>query len=146
MRDLEDRALTRHGFHGEWNYTLLAAPDPQPEPPAPDPQPDLGAWNHPVLTGLDPAAVHALAAALALPAASVLRLLLVCHWLQDLCSNWSPAGPNPIDDETRGPRAARTGHRYRNDSEPTAGKSQRVQPGRRRWRCQPVNGPPGSFH
>ena len=34
MRDLEDRALTRHGFHGEWNYTLLAAPDPQPEPPA----------------------------------------------------------------------------------------------------------------
>ena len=59
MRDLEDRALTRHGFHGEWNYTLLAAPDPQPEPPAPDPQPDLGAWNHPVLTGLDPAAAPA---------------------------------------------------------------------------------------
>ena len=29
MRDLESRALTRHDFHGEWNYTLTAAP---PEP------------------------------------------------------------------------------------------------------------------
>ena len=39
MQDLEDRALTRHGFHGEWNYTLLPAlrpaPEPQPEPAPP---------------------------------------------------------------------------------------------------------------
>jgi hypothetical protein len=74
MAELEDRALTRHGFHGEWNYTLLAAPrpapDPQPEPPAPDRPCDLAALNHPALTGLAPAALDALAAALALPAAA----------------------------------------------------------------------------
>ena len=33
MKDIEDRCLTRHGFHGEWNYTML------PRPPAPAPQP-----------------------------------------------------------------------------------------------------------
>jgi transposase len=45
MRDIEDRALTRHRFHGEWNYTLLpvlrAAPDPRRHPrrPARPPRP-----------------------------------------------------------------------------------------------------------
>ena len=29
IRDLEARAITRHDWHGEWNYTLTAAP---PEP------------------------------------------------------------------------------------------------------------------
>jgi hypothetical protein len=23
MHDIEERCLTRHAFHGEWNYTLL---------------------------------------------------------------------------------------------------------------------------
>jgi len=68
------------------------------------------------------------------------RCHLICHWLQDLCSNWSPAGPNPIDDETYGLRA---------DGRPSATattasrwpvRSQRVQPGRRR--CPAVCGPP----
>jgi hypothetical protein len=36
MADLEDRALARHAFHGDWNYALLPAPRPaSPEPPRP---------------------------------------------------------------------------------------------------------------
>ena len=39
IKDLEDRALTRHGFHGDWNYTFppvpRPAPPPEPEPAAP---------------------------------------------------------------------------------------------------------------
>ena len=105
MRDLEDRALTRHGFRGEWNYTLLAAPDPQPEPPAPDPQPDLAAWNHPVLTGLDPAAVPALAAAAATaaapppaPAAAARSATPAASWppaCTCTCNRASPPPPSP---------------------------------------------------
>jgi hypothetical protein len=45
--------LTRHHWHGEWNYTLR--PDPPAPPPAP-PGPGLTAWAHPALTGLAPAA------------------------------------------------------------------------------------------
>jgi transposase len=71
-RDIEERCLTRHDFHGEWNYTLIpvprAAPAPEPEPPPPGwPR---GALNHPALTGLAPADVTALAAALEVPAAA----------------------------------------------------------------------------
>jgi hypothetical protein len=46
MKDLEDRVLDRHAFHGEWNYTMLAVPRPPPGPdpaPPPDPGPDLAA-------------------------------------------------------------------------------------------------------
>jgi Rhodopirellula transposase DDE domain len=31
MNDIEDRALTRHRFHGEWNYTLLPVLGPAPK-------------------------------------------------------------------------------------------------------------------
>ena len=73
IRDIEERALTRHGFHGEWNYTLLAAPRPAPEP---EPEPELPGWprtalNHPALTGLDPEDVTALTAALEIPAGAL---------------------------------------------------------------------------
>ena len=68
MRDIEDRHLTRHDWHGEWNYTLLAAPRPAPDPGPPRPAPgrpcSQGDLNRPALTGADPAAVAALAAAL----------------------------------------------------------------------------------
>jgi Rhodopirellula transposase DDE domain len=70
MTEIEDRALTRHGFHGEWNYAFGAVPRPAPEPgppPAPPGLCDPAALNHPALTGLDPAALDALAAALDLP-------------------------------------------------------------------------------
>jgi Rhodopirellula transposase DDE domain len=54
MKDLEDRVIARHGFHGDWNYTLLAvprpAPDPGPEPPPPRTAPDLAALDQPALT------------------------------------------------------------------------------------------------
>src|SRR6516225_6773651 len=35
MRDIEDRALIRHAFHGERNYALRPAPGPAPRPPPP---------------------------------------------------------------------------------------------------------------
>ena len=36
MKDLEDRVITRHAFHGGWNYTLLPVPRPAaPAPPGP---------------------------------------------------------------------------------------------------------------
>jgi DDE family transposase len=73
IKDIEDRHLTRHEFHGEWNYAFgpvpRPAPDPQPEPepPAPAGLCDPAVLNHPALTGLDPAALDALAAALDAP-------------------------------------------------------------------------------
>jgi transposase len=73
MRDIELRALTRHGFHGEWNYTfppaLRRAPEPAPPPAAP-PGPDLDTLTHPALTGMPRAAFDDLAASLQLPYAA----------------------------------------------------------------------------
>src|ERR1700723_846300 len=78
MKDLEDRVIARHGFHGDWNYTLLPVPRPAPDPgpaPAPAPQPsrpaaDLAALDQPALTGLPPGGAAALAAGLAIPHAA----------------------------------------------------------------------------
>jgi hypothetical protein len=71
MEELEQRAVARHGFHGEWNYTLLPSPRPAPEPGPPPPAPagrcGQDTLNHPALTGIDPAALTALAAALEVP-------------------------------------------------------------------------------
>jgi len=72
MRGIEDRHLTRHEFHGGWNYAVLPVPRPAPAPaPAAPAAPaglcDPAALNHPALTGLDPAALDALAAALDAP-------------------------------------------------------------------------------
>ena len=69
-KDIEDRHLTRHEFHGEWNYTVLPVPRPAPEPEPPPARPgraDPGLLNHPALTGMDPADLTALAAALEIP-------------------------------------------------------------------------------
>jgi len=71
------------------------------------------------------------------------RCHLICHWLQDLCSNWSPAGPNPIDDETHGLRADRRASATATTARRRPVRSQGVQPGRRR--CPPAYGPPRSF-
>ena len=53
--EMDALPLTRHDWHGEWNYTLRPEP-PAPQPPAPPPGPGHAAWAHPALTGLDPAA------------------------------------------------------------------------------------------
>jgi transposase len=48
--EMDALPLTRHHWHGDWNYTL------RPEPPARPPAgPGTTAWAHPALTGLDPA-------------------------------------------------------------------------------------------
>ena len=39
MRDLEDRALIRHAFHGEWNYACPPRPPPAPAPRRAGPRP-----------------------------------------------------------------------------------------------------------
>ena len=68
MKDLEDRALNRHEFHGEWNYTLLAVPRPAPGPgPAARPGPDLDALADPAVTGIPRGELAAAAAALETP-------------------------------------------------------------------------------
>ena len=74
MRYLDERILDRHGTHGEWNYTIRPAPGPEPDPgPEPEPAPEQAGrcpqaiLNHPALTGMDPAGVQALAAALEVP-------------------------------------------------------------------------------
>jgi hypothetical protein len=77
MTDLETRALTRHRFCSEWNYTLLPVLRPA-EPPAPAPPgpaaaaqaalaPVLAALASPQLTGLPRAELADLAASLELP-------------------------------------------------------------------------------
>ena len=70
MKNLEDTCLTRHAWHGDWNYTLLARPaaPPPPPPPARPPRPvSQDALSHPALTGLPPGAVEDLAAELEIP-------------------------------------------------------------------------------
>jgi hypothetical protein len=80
MTDLETRALTRHAFHGEWNYAFPPVPRPAPpEPPAaPAPAaaaraalaPVVAALASPELTGLSRQDLTALAASLELPCAA----------------------------------------------------------------------------
>jgi len=52
--EMDALPLTRHDWHGDWNYTLRPEPPAQP-PPAPPPGPGTAEWAHPALTGLDPA-------------------------------------------------------------------------------------------
>jgi hypothetical protein len=81
MAALEDGGpLTRHGWHGDWNYTLHPAAAPGPAAgdapaasPAPAPPPgrcDQATLSHPALTGLPPGDLAALTAALELPFAA----------------------------------------------------------------------------
>jgi len=72
MRYLEERILDRGAVRGEWNYSVLPVPRPAPEPdPQPGPRPagrcPQDVLNHPALTGMEPADLQALAAALQVP-------------------------------------------------------------------------------
>src|SRR5438876_1730073 len=66
--------VSRHPWHGEWNYTLLPAPAAPPAPaaaPGPArPGPDLAWLTRPAITGLPGPAIDALTAAPARPAAA----------------------------------------------------------------------------
>jgi Rhodopirellula transposase DDE domain len=74
MKDIETRYLTRGEWHGEWNYTLHARPlhDPEPGPGPASPSRLAGTaeLNQPALTGMQPADLTALAAALDVPFAA----------------------------------------------------------------------------
>ena len=81
MAGLEQHALTRHRFHGEWNYTLHPAPVTPPRPPAPPVPapaaaalaalaPVISALASPELTGLSRQDLAALAASAELPHAA----------------------------------------------------------------------------
>jgi hypothetical protein len=77
MDDLEDRALTRHDFHGEWNYTLRHAPAPAAAAPPPAAPPARAARDQiaaaladPALTGITRPDFDAPTASLELPAAA----------------------------------------------------------------------------
>jgi len=72
MKQIEERALTRHAFHQDWNYTAhppLQGPAPPPEPPAPPSRLDqaIGILNCPALTGMSRQDLAVLAGALELP-------------------------------------------------------------------------------
>jgi transposase len=47
--------LTRHHWHGDWNYTLRPEPPAPPPPRRVPPGPGHTDWAHPALTGLTPA-------------------------------------------------------------------------------------------
>jgi hypothetical protein len=74
IKDIQDRHLNRHEFHGDWNYTLLPVPRPAPEP-APGPilpgRASRDVLNHRALTGMAPAALDAWAASLEDPIAAL---------------------------------------------------------------------------
>ena len=59
--------LTRHDWHGDWNYTLHPRPPAPPPPPAPA-RPRRAPWlGHPALTGMTAAGWDQLTTALAVP-------------------------------------------------------------------------------
>jgi Rhodopirellula transposase DDE domain len=70
--------ITRHHWHGDWNYTLhpqaatpASAPATAPQPKASQPRPDLAWLSHPAITGMPGPAFDALTAALTTPAAAL---------------------------------------------------------------------------
>jgi hypothetical protein len=74
MAALEDGGpLTRHDWHGDWNYTLHPTPDARPQDtpaPAPAGRCDQATLAHPALTGLAPADLAATVTALEIPFAA----------------------------------------------------------------------------
>jgi transposase len=112
MSDLEARAITRHGFHGEWNYTLHPAPAAPPEPP-PAPAPPPAAAAHaalapvaaalasPELTGLSRQDLAGLAASLGLRHAAAREQRLHLQRGHSRRTRTGPAAPFKYPLETR---------------------------------------------
>ena len=92
MKDIQERALRRHSFHGSWNYTIRpAAPAPgDPLPAGPGP----GALAHPALTGVPDFAALVTAVTLAWEAAREQRLHLTRGGRRR--RNSGPAGPTRL--------------------------------------------------
>lgn len=68
--DLAALPITRHDWHGDWNYTLHPEPStPQPVLPPPPPRREQAhpTWAHPALTGMTPLNWQLLTTALATP-------------------------------------------------------------------------------
>ena len=62
--------ITRHDWHGDWNYTLDPHPHPHSDTDTPAPRPprrDSSAWAHPELTGMPTPEFDHLVAALEVP-------------------------------------------------------------------------------
>jgi Rhodopirellula transposase DDE domain len=60
--------LDRHGWHGDWNYTLRPEPPAPPPPPKPPARaPERPGWAHPALTGMDARDWNQMISALAIP-------------------------------------------------------------------------------
>jgi Rhodopirellula transposase DDE domain len=94
-KDLEDRFITRHGFHGTWNYTISPVPRaPAPQPaPAPPPGPDLHALADPAITGIPREDLAATAAALTIPWAAAREQRLHLARGGPRRQSCGPAGP-----------------------------------------------------
>jgi hypothetical protein len=61
-------AITRHDWHGEWNYTLHRdQPDFTPAPTTPSPETDRTGLAHPAVTGMSPTAFDTLITRLLTP-------------------------------------------------------------------------------
>jgi len=111
MTDLEARALTRHAFHGDWNYTFPPVPRPAPPgpPAAPAPAataraalaPVLAALASPELTGLSRQDLAALAASLELRHAAAREQRLHLDRGHSRRARTGPAAPFRYTLETR---------------------------------------------
>jgi Rhodopirellula transposase DDE domain len=95
MKELEERVITRHCFHGGWNYTFAPVPRPAAPAPAPAPPgPDLAALAHPALTGIPDFAALVTGVSLAWEAAREQRLHLTRGSRRR--RNSGPAGPTRL--------------------------------------------------
>jgi hypothetical protein len=112
MRDLEQHVLTRHRFHGDWNYTLHPAPVTPPRPSAPPVltpaaaasaalAPVVAALASPELTGLSRQDLAGLAASLGLSHAAAREQRLHLERGHSRRARTGPAAPCKYPLETQ---------------------------------------------